>query len=66
VKYRIEYSRDALEHLRLLTTREQRLVLDRSDRMLAHDPAVETRSRRPMRPNLLAPGEVRIGSIRVY
>ncbi|MGD0310026.1 MAG: type II toxin-antitoxin system RelE/ParE family toxin [Acidobacteriota bacterium] len=66
MKYRIEYSRDAVEHLRLLTTREQRLVLDRADRMLAHDPAVETRNRKPMRPNPLAPWELRIGSIRVY
>ena len=66
MKYRIECSRDAPEHLRLLTTQEQRLVLDRSDRMLAHDPAVETRNRKPMRPNPLAPWELRIGSIRVY
>ena len=66
MKYRIEYSRDALEHLRLLTAREQRLVLDRADRMLAHDPAVETRNRKPMRPNPLAPWELRIGNIRVY
>jgi len=66
VKYRIEYSRDALDHLRLLTAREQRLVLDRVDLMLSHDPAVETRNRKPMRPNPLAPWELRIGSLRVY
>ena len=34
--------------------------------MLAHDPAVETRNRKPMRPNPLAPWELRIGNIRVY
>jgi mRNA-degrading endonuclease RelE of RelBE toxin-antitoxin system len=66
VKYRIEYSPDAVDHLRLLTVREQRLVLDRVDRMLTRDPEVETRNRKPMRPNLLAPWELRIGSIRVY
>jgi mRNA-degrading endonuclease RelE of RelBE toxin-antitoxin system len=61
-----EYSRDAVDHLRLLTVREQRLVLECVDRMLTHDPAVETRNRKPMRPNPLAPWELRIGSIRVY
>ena len=64
--YRIEYSPDAEEHLRNLTTRQQTLVLDMVDKQLINQPIVETRNRKPMRPNPLAPWELRIGNLRVY
>ena len=64
--YRIEYSPDAEDHLRTLTTRQQRIVLDAVDEQLVHQPTVETRNRKPMRPNPLAPWELRIGNLRVY
>ncbi len=64
--YRIEYSPDAEDHLRNLTTRQQALVLDMVDRQLIRQPNVETRNRKPMRPNPLAPWELRIGTLRVY
>ena len=64
--YRIEYSPDAVEHLRALPARQQRLVVDTIDEQLAHRPTVETRKRKPMRPNRLAPWELRIGELRAY
>ena len=64
--FRIEYSPDAEEHLRVLSARQQTLVLDVAERQLAHQPTAETRNRKPMRPNPLAPWELRIGSLRVY
>jgi len=64
--YLIEYSPDAEEHLRALTRRQQRIVLDAVERQLTYEPAAETRNRKPMRPNPLAPWELRIGNIRVY
>lgn len=64
--YRIEYSPDAVDHLRALTRREQAIVLNRVDEALKHQPRMETRNRKRMRPNLLAPWELRIGSLRVY
>jgi mRNA-degrading endonuclease RelE of RelBE toxin-antitoxin system len=64
--YRIEYSPSALEHLRALKTFEARTVLDSVDQQLQHHPAAETRNRKPMRPNPLAPWELRIGNLRVY
>lgn len=64
--YRIEYSPDAENHLRALTARQQRIVLDAVDKRLVHQPTVETRHRKPMRPNPLAPWELRIGTLRVY
>ena len=36
------------------------------DKQLVHEPAVETRNRKPMRPNPVAPWELRIGNLRVY
>lgn len=64
--YRVEYSPDAEEHLRLLTARQRTTVLDAVDEQLAHEPTMETRNRKPMRPNPLAPWELRIGDLRVY
>ena len=64
--YRIEYSPDAEQHLRILTTQQRAAVFDAVDRQLAHQPGTETRNRKPMRPNPLAPWELRIGNIRVY
>jgi hypothetical protein len=40
--------------------------LDTVDEQLMHQPTVETRNRRPMRPNPLAPWELRVGQLRVY
>jgi hypothetical protein len=42
------------------------MVLDGADEQLRHEPTVETRNRKPMRPNPLAPWELRIGNLRVY
>jgi mRNA-degrading endonuclease RelE of RelBE toxin-antitoxin system len=66
VAYAIEYSPETDEHLRVLTARQRTLVFDTVDRQLAYQPAVETRNRRPMRPNPVAPWELRIGKLRVY
>ena len=64
--YRIEYSPDAEDHLRALTARQQAIVLDAVEVQLGHQPTVETRNRKPMRTNPLAPWELRIGDLRVY
>ncbi len=64
--YIIEYSPEAEDHLRLLTTRQQRVVIETVGRQLLNQPTIETRNRKPMRPNPLAPWELRIGNLRVY
>jgi len=66
VAYVIEYSPEAEDHMRWLTIRQQRIVLDTVDRQLLHQPSMETRNRKPMRPNPVAPWELRIGNLRVY
>jgi hypothetical protein len=42
------------------------VVFDGADEQLEHEPGVETRNRKPMRPNPLAPWELRIEELRVY
>jgi mRNA-degrading endonuclease RelE of RelBE toxin-antitoxin system len=64
--FRIEYSPDSAEHLQALTARQQAIILDTVDRQLAHQPNIETKNRKPMRPNPVAPWELRIGNLRVY
>ena len=64
--YRIEYSPEAEDHFRALSARQQRIVLDTVNRQLAFQPMMETRRRKPMRPNPVAPWELRIGDLRVY
>jgi mRNA-degrading endonuclease RelE of RelBE toxin-antitoxin system len=64
--YEVEYSPETVEHMEALTARQQKAVLDGVDEQLAFQPTVETRNRKPMRPNSLAPWELRIGNLRVY
>ena len=64
--FRIEFSPDTEDHLRALTARQQSLVLDTVDRQLRHQPTVETRNRKRMRPNPVAPWELRVATFRVY
>ncbi len=66
MEYRIEYSPETVDHLRILTARQQTTILDTVEKQLRFQPGVETRNRKPMRPNPVAPWELRIGSLRVY
>jgi mRNA-degrading endonuclease RelE of RelBE toxin-antitoxin system len=66
VPYRIEYSPDAENHLRSLTAPQRSIVLDAVDEQLMHEPTAETKNRKPMRPNPVAPWELRIDPLRVY
>jgi mRNA-degrading endonuclease RelE of RelBE toxin-antitoxin system len=64
--YRIEYSPHTIAHLQALTARQRSLVLTAVEEQLSHQPTVETRNRKPMRPNPLAPWELRVEECRVY
>ena len=41
-------------------------MLNAVDERLTHQPTVETTNRKPMRPNPIAPWELRVGNLRVY
>ena len=64
--YLVEYSPDTEDHFCALTARQRAIILDAVEQQLGHRPTVETRNRKPMRPNPVAPWELRIGNLRVY
>lgn len=64
--YLIEFTPEAVEHLAQLPARQKSSVLDAIEIQLKHEPTVETRNRKRMRLNRLAPWELRVGSTRVY
>ena len=64
--FRIEFTDEALEDVRVLRRFEQRLVLKTVQSQLASEPLVETKNRKPLRPNELSSWELRLGVIRVF
>jgi mRNA-degrading endonuclease RelE of RelBE toxin-antitoxin system len=64
--YRIEYGPETERHFRFLTAHDAATVLDTVPRQLRHEPTVETRNRKPLEANPIAPWELRIGHLRVY
>ncbi len=64
--WEIRFADSVADQLRRLKTVERVRVLDAIERQLVHEPLVESRHRKPLRPNLLAPWELRVGPLRVF
>lgn len=64
--YDIEFSDAAIAHLRSLTARERATIVDAIEQQLSHESLVETRNRKPLRPNPIATWELRAGSLRAF
>ena len=64
--FEIVYSPEAVEHLRALPKTSQVLVVDQVDEQLVHQPTLPTRKRKVLRPNPIAPWELRLGANRVF
>src|SRR2546430_1414068 len=64
--YGIIFEPDAVEHLQACSARNRATVLDQVERQLSHEPGLETRHRKRLRPNPLAPWELRVGNLRVF
>jgi mRNA-degrading endonuclease RelE of RelBE toxin-antitoxin system len=60
------FARTAEEHLAQLTARQQAIVLNAVRVQLPYEPMRETRNRKPLRPNPLAPWELRVGVLRIF
>lgn len=64
--YRILYARPTEQHFAHLSRLQQKALLDAIDLQLSHQPMVQTRNRKRMRPNPLATWELRVGKLRAY
>jgi mRNA-degrading endonuclease RelE of RelBE toxin-antitoxin system len=64
--YSVEFAESVKEQLRALPARQRALLLDSIEQQLVHEPLTETRNRKPLRPNPIAPWELRVGKLRVF
>ncbi len=64
--FTIRFAALVVQHLDHLKAAARATVFDAIERQLRHEPLVETQHRKPLRPNPLAPWELRVGSLRVF
>ena len=64
--YLIEFAESVKGQLRQLTARDRALLFDEIEKQFPHEPLLETRNRKPLRPNPIAPWELRVGELRVF
>ena len=64
--YEVQFADTAIGHLAALTARERSTVVDAIEDQLSHEPLVETRNRKLLRPNPIASWEPRVGALRVF
>jgi hypothetical protein len=62
----VEFAQSVQAHLRALRARERALVLGAIERQLLSQPLVETRHRKPLRPNPIAPWQLTVEDLRVF
>jgi mRNA-degrading endonuclease RelE of RelBE toxin-antitoxin system len=66
MEFDVELAPSADEDLDYYQVREQRVILDAIEEFLELDADVQTKKRKRLRPNPLAPWELRIGNHRVF
>ncbi|MCK5329086.1 MAG: type II toxin-antitoxin system RelE/ParE family toxin [Candidatus Latescibacteria bacterium] len=66
MRYEIVFAESVREHLRSLRVDQRVVLLDAIEEQLVYEPLIETRNRKLLRPNPLAPWELRIGDFRVF
>ena len=64
--YQIEFTPEALDDLQLFRKPEQKQIIEGIEVQLKHEPQVETRNRKMLRPNEVAEWELRLGKYRVF
>jgi mRNA-degrading endonuclease RelE of RelBE toxin-antitoxin system len=66
VAYEIRFASSAKRHLQEFTVGERAAIVAAVETRLSHQPLVETRNRKRLRPNPIAPWELRVRSMRVF
>ena len=64
--YEVKFAASVKRQLQDLPAHERALVLEAVEIQLVHEPLVETTNRKPLRPNPVAPWELRVGDLRIF
>ena len=64
--YSVEFAESVKKQFQALPARQRALLLDSIEKQLVYEPLAETRNRKPLRPNPIAPWELRVGNLRVF
>jgi mRNA-degrading endonuclease RelE of RelBE toxin-antitoxin system len=64
--YTVDFAESVRDQLRSLTAQQRVTILDSIDKQLLHEPLTESKNRKPLRPNPVAPWQLRIGNLRVF
>ena len=64
--YKIQFTESALSQLGALKANERASLVEKIETHLSHEPSVNSRNRKPLRPNPLAPRELRVGNLRAF
>jgi mRNA-degrading endonuclease RelE of RelBE toxin-antitoxin system len=64
--YDIQFAASVVGHLQALTAGQRARVFRAVEVQLTDEPLKETRHRKPLRPNPIAPWELRVGQLRVF
>ena len=62
----IQFAESVKNQIRQLPADKRALLLDAIEKQLLHEPTTETRNRKPLRPNPIAPWELRVETMRVF
>jgi mRNA-degrading endonuclease RelE of RelBE toxin-antitoxin system len=65
-RFDLDFSPDSQEHLASLRKVDQVKVISAIESRLSQEPLTPARNRKPMRSNLIATWELRVGNFRVY
>jgi mRNA-degrading endonuclease RelE of RelBE toxin-antitoxin system len=66
VVYEIRFASSAKRHLREFAVGDRAVIVSAVETQLSHDPLVQTRNRKRLRPNPIAPWELRVRRMRVF
>lgn len=64
--FEISFTPSALDDVAWFRKHEQAQILDSIEAQLSHEPTIETRNRKRLRPNQVSEWELRIGKFRVF
>ncbi len=64
--YEIRFALSAKRQLRAFRVRERAMIVAGVETQLSQEPLVETRNRKRLRPNPIAPWELRVRDVRVF